>query len=426
MAKTLISREILPQVLGHLKKSEITLIVGARQTGKTVLLGMIRDWLQKMKVPPERIFYFNLDIFKDLEFFQDQAKFIEWLKEKTQKGKIYVLVDEAQRVPECPRFFKGVYDSGLNVKLILTGSSSLELKARLKESLVGRKRIFHLFSFSFLEFLEAKEKELAQRLKKDQKLSFLSKKRLIELFKEYALWGGYPRVVLARSKEEKLNILAEIYTSYIEKEIVGFLAIRNRLAFSNLVKLLAGQTGSLVNIAELSSSLKIDRHTIQSYLKALEETFIVSSLSPFFKNPRQEIIKQNKIYFLDGGLRNYAIENFKDFEKRLDKGQVLENALFKELFLRLGPFQKIRFWRTKQKAEIDFIILGKEEVIPVEIKSSLKKPQLSLGLQNFLKKYQPKRAFVLNLSLEEKTKFYQTKVEFILPFQLSKIFSKRK
>ena len=202
--KKFIPRQLFSAIAKHLVKPEMTLIVGARQTGKTVLLEMLQDQLLKQGLASkESIFYFNLDLFKDIEFFQSQTRFIEWIKENSQHRKIFIFIDEAQRTPECPRFFKGVYGSKLNAKLILTGSSSLELKARLKESLVGRKRIFHLYSFSFIEFLRAKNKDLAKRLEFTRKVSALTKKQLLQYFKEYAVWGGYPQVVLAKTKAEK-------------------------------------------------------------------------------------------------------------------------------------------------------------------------------------------------------------------------------
>jgi len=420
--KTIIEREIFPKVAAHLKKPEITLITGARQTGKTVLLGMLKEWLiREKKIAPENIFYFNLDIVKDWEFFQNQTKFIEFLKDHSQKQKIYVLVDEAQRVPDCSRFFKGVYDSHLNVKLVLTGSSSLELKTRLQESLAGRKRVFHLFSFSFTEFLQAKDKVLAGLLEKKSKISEISKKQILSLFKKYVVWGGYPRVVLSQTSQEKSDVLSDIYSSYIEKDVVGLLEIKNRLGFSNLVKLLAGQTGQLVNISELANLLNLDRATVERYLKALEETFIISPLMPYFKNPRQEIVKQNKIYFNDTGIRNYALDNFSSLSERQDSGLVLENTVFREILLSLSLFQKIRFWRTKQGAEVDFLILRGEKIVPIEVKSNLKKPSISLGLRNFIEKYAPEKAFVVNLSLEQRIKIKKTKVNFIYPFEIKKI-----
>lgn len=422
----IIEREIFSRVIAHLGKPEITLITGARQTGKTVLLGMLQQWLiKKKKIASENIFSFNLDIIKDWEFFQSQTKFIEFLKDRSQKQKIYVFVDEAQRVLDCSRFFKGVYDSKLNVKLVLTGSSSLELKTRFQESLAGRKQVFHLFSFSFTEFLQAKDNVLFALLAQKSKISELSKKQILSLFKEYIVWGGYPRVVLSRTSREKSDILADIYSSYIEKDIVGLLEIKNRLGFSDLVKFLAGQTGQLVNISELSNSLNLDRETIERYLKALEETFIITPLIPYFKNSRQEIVKQNKIYFNDTGIRNYALDNFSPLSERQDAGLVLENAVFREILLSLSLFQKIRFWRTKQGAEVDFLILKGGKIIPVEAKSNIRKPVISLGLRSFIEKYSSERAFVVNLSLEQKIKHKKTKVDFIYPFEIKKILQEK-
>jgi len=413
----IIQRQLFPKIITHVKKPEITLIVGARQVGKTVLLNMLKEWLMsKKKVSPKNILYFNLDIVRDWEFFQNQTNFIEFLKEQSQKEKIYVLVDEAQRVPDCSRFFKGVYDSNLNIKLILTGSTSLELKTRFKESLTGRKQVFHLYSFSFNEFLEAKDKKLVELFKKKNEISEISKKKILELFREYTVWGGYPRVVFAKTRQEKIAILAEIYSSYIEKDIVGLLEIKNRLGFSKLVKLLAGQIGQLVNVNELANSLNLDRETVERYLKALEETFIITPLLPYFKNPRQEIVKRNKIYFNDTGIRNYALENFSSLSERLDAGLLLENALFREILLALDIFQKIRFWRTKQGAEVDFLVLEREKIVPIEVKLNIKKPVISLSLRNFIKKYSPQKALVVNLSKEAKIKINKTNIYFLYPY----------
>lgn len=421
--KRFIPRNLLKDVVAHLESPEITLITGARQVGKTVLLQMLKDHLiENEKILPENIFYFNLDIVKDWEFFQEQNQLIEFLKTRSRKNKIYLFVDEAQRVPDCARFFKGVYDAQLPVKLILTGSSSLELKAGLKESLTGRKKTFSLFPFSFLEFLSAKNKPLSEMLRSGTKISPLDRKTLISFFQEYTIWGGYPRVLLAESEKEKIDILAEIYTSYIEKDIVGFLEIKNRIAFSKLVRLLSGQIGQLVNINELSTVLKLDRATVERYLLALQETFVIRPVLPYYKNPRQEIIKQNKIYFSDTGLRNYSHEEFRPLTEREDAGLLFENSIFNELQLFLGIFQKVRFWRTKQGAEVDFLILEKDNFLPLEIKLHLKTPAVSLSLRNFIKKYKPKKALVINLDLFDKEiKIDKTRIYFLHPYEIEKM-----
>ena len=148
--KEYINREIFDKIAAHLDKPEITLLTGSRQGGKTVLLEQLKSYLiSEKKILSENVLWYNLDLIQDWETFQSQSAFIEFLRGRSKQKKIYVFIDEAQKVPEAARFFKGVYDSKLNAKLVLTGSSSLEIKAKLKETLAGRKRIFHIPSFSF-------------------------------------------------------------------------------------------------------------------------------------------------------------------------------------------------------------------------------------------------------------------------------------
>ncbi|MBU2578776.1 ATP-binding protein [Patescibacteria group bacterium] len=419
-----IKRELFSDIIKHLGKPEMTLITGSRQVGKTILLLQLKDWLIREKnIASENIFYYNLDFIQDWQIFQDQTHFIEFLKDRSQKEKIYVFIDEAQKAKDAAKFFKGVYDSRFNVKLVLTGSSSLEIKTKIKESLAGRKIIFNLSPFCFLEFIAAQNKFLYQKLFLRKKIVVLDQNELLILFQKYIIFGGYPRVVLSKNEQEKLMLLKEINASYIEKDIIGFLEIKNKLAFSNLIKLLAGQIGQLVNIQEIAANLRIDRQTVERYIFALLQTFVTKDLLPYFRNSRQEIIKMSKIYFTDLGLRNLAIENFSKLNQRLDKGELLENAVFNELnFYLRNSLAKIRFWRTKQKAEVDFIIAKGNQLVPIEVKYSINKPKISLSLRNFIEKYQPKQGFVVNLSINNQSlKIKKTKVNFIYPFELNKI-----
>lgn len=417
-----VEREIFKEVAGHLNKPEITLITGSRQVGKTVLMEQLKeDLIKNKKISPDLIFSYNLDIVQDWEIFQSQSQFIELLKDRSQRHKIYVFVDEAQKVTEAARFFKGVYDSRINAKLVLTGSSSLEIKAKFKETLAGRKRIFHLPSFTYVEFLKVREKTLAKYLKRRKRLTLIDRKKLAALYKEYMTFGGYPRVVLSKGMEEKRSILQEIYSSYIEKDAIGFLKIKNKTAFNRLIKLLAAQIGQLVNIEELAVNLGIDRNTVERYILALEDTFIIKKISPYYKNPRQEIIKAGKIYFLDMGIRNLVLENFISFEEKSDKGLVLENAVFIELFFELrNKTGDIHFWRTKQGAEVDFVIERGLELLPIEVKYALKKETITTGLRSFIDKFQPKNAMMANLSIAGNniTK-NMTKIEFVFPFEIN-------
>jgi uncharacterized protein len=418
-----IKRDLFDEVVGHLDKPEITLVTGSRQVGKTVLLEQARDYLLKnRKVSPGSVFTFNLDIIQDWEILHDQTRFIELLRDRSRKQKIYVFIDEAQKVPEAARFFKGVFDAKIDAKLILTGSSSLEFKAKFKETLAGRKRIFQLSPFSFHEFLLVQDKYLSDCLKNQRKLTVVDQQRLLALFKNYMTFGGYPRVVLSEGLDEKRYILKEIYSSYIEKDAVGFFEIKNKTAYNRLIKLLAAQTGQLINIGELSAHLAIDRATVERYILALEDTFIIRKITPYFRNPRQEIIKAGKIYFMDLGIRNLALENFMPFDDKTDKGLILENAAFIELLRILSSrMGELHFWRTKQGAEVDFVIEQGLELLPVEVKSVVRKETIPTGLRSFIEKFNPDKAIITNLALHGKFAIAcNTRIDFVYPFLIEK------
>lgn len=417
-----VQRKIFSKIFKHLKKKEITIIIGPRQVGKTVMLKELQNALiVKNKVKIDSIFYFNLDIVSDRALFEDQSEFINFIKQRSQKQKIYLFIDEAQKVKNPGTFFKGVYDSDLNAKLILTGSSTLEIRSKIHESLTGRKRMFHLLPFVFSEILDYKKPQLAQLIR-NKKVNKYDQQNILKIFEDYCIWGGYPQVVLAKEVSEKQEYLKEIFSSYIEKDVIGFLRIENENNVIKLVKLLAGQIGNLINTSELSTLVATDRYTIDRYLNILTKTFITYSLLPFYINPRQEIIKANKIYFIDNGLRNLGLEKLSQpFSKREDKGNLLENIVLKELLaLKYENNFKIRFWRSKQKAEVDFIVEKGLDIIPVEVKSNLMNSKLEQSLIGFIERYNPKKAFVINLGYTGIRKIKNTKVFFIYPYEIEK------
>lgn len=418
-----IKRTIFPALIKHLDKSEITVLIGPRQVGKTVLLEQLQMYLKEQrKIDPALIFYFNLDVAQDREMFNSQTEFIKFLKQKSWREKIYIFIDEAQKVKEGGRFFKGIYDSRLNVKIILTGSSVLEIKAKMQESLTGRKRLFKLFPLSFLEILKAKNDNLYNLVLSKKNIIQYDHQQILNLFYEYCVFGGYPKVFLSPNWQEKTEILTEIYSSYIEKDIIGFLKIQNEQAFLKLIKLLASQTGNLINLNELAAIINTNRQTVERYLLNLEKTFIIYNLPPFFNNPRQEIIKASKIFFIDNGLRNLALNSLQplDINSRSDKGALLENIILKELLiLQSQKYFNLHFWRTKQKAEVDFIIEKGLKIIPLEVKSHLKLPKLSSSFLGFIQRYNPPQGLIVNLNYQGDKQVKQTKVHFIYPYELN-------
>lgn len=418
--KNLVQRDLFPQVIKHLEANEITLIVGPRQVGKTTLLSQLEDSLLQKGIPKNRILSFNLDLVTDRALFANQAEFIKFLKERIGREKLFVFVDEAQRVENAGIFFKGIYDLDLPVKFVLTGSSALEIKSKIHEPLTGRKLIFSLYPLSFQEYLAAKDISLAELPQKEE-LSTYTSERIAERLYEFVVWGGYPKIALQDNIETKEQFLKELYSSYVERDIIGFLEIKNTTAFTKLIAILSSQIGQLVNTQELSDTLNVERKTVEKYLDVLEKTFILERIPPFFRNTRKELTKMPKIYFLDTGLRNFALDDLKGYGQRQDKGQLLENALFSEL--RKATDAKFHYWRTKEKAEVDFVLEERfGEPVPIEVKASnLKSSEISRSFRSFLSAYKPKHAFVVNLGLRKTVKLDSTTVEFLLPYEASKI-----
>ncbi|MDO8515273.1 MAG: ATP-binding protein [bacterium] len=420
MGTLLVQRSQFAKIWAHLAENEITVILGPRQSGKTTLVKQLKDELINKEVTTsDKVFYFNLDVLSDREIFSDQSVFIRFLKNRVVDGqKLYIFVDEAQRIPESGIFFKGVYDLNLPVKIILTGSSSLEIKAKIAEPLTGRKRLFTLFPLSFPEILGFYDPDL---LKFQDSNDQYALEKIKNVFYKFCVTGGYPKVVLSLDSEKRADFLEEIFTSYLEKDVIGLAKIKDQYAFSKLVKIFSEEAGNLLNIEQTAQEINIKAETISKYLNVLEQTFVVKRIAPYFHSTRAEIRKMPKVYFIDTGLRGFTkdgrdFENT-DFLQRQDKGQILENMVFSEI-VKAG-FKEINFWRTKDGSEVDFIINTSAGLIPVEIKSSeLSDDNLTRSFSFFLDRYKPKLGYVVNLKQQSIRKIEDTEVRFVLPFQL--------
>lgn len=411
-----IPRDIVSKVFDWMDEPDILVILGPRQSGKTTALKKIILNLSA-STPPENIFYFNLDSGPIRELFSEAASFVRFIKDyQKEEGRVFVIADEVQRIENAGLFLKNLYDAQLDFKMIVSGSSSLEIKARIKEHLTGRKKLFHLLPLSFAEFIrrESLPSSLFDSDKLGEEQDRLYGQHLKSCLEEFAIFGGYPKVVLQKNPDKKIEELKEIYSSYIQKDVVDFLKVERSDVFNKLVALLAYQTGNLVKKEELSTSLASSWTTVGKYLQILTDTFVVNLLLPYFTNRRKEITQMPKVYFTDTGLRNYVCSSFSNLEMRPDKGAIIETVVLSELAKRLKEPQEIRFWRTQTKAEVDFVILKNRMPIPVEVKfSRLKKPAVTRSFRSFIDSYQPKQAIVLNSNLLAKARIKDTEVLFL-------------
>jgi len=406
----MIKRKLFKELVGHLPEKELSIIIGPRQAGKTTLMEQLQDYLHQKG---ERTLYLNLDIEWDRPHFDSQAALLGKIELEFGRQRAYIFIDEIQRKENAGLFLKGLFDLKLPYKFIVSASGSLELKAKIQESLVGRKRLFELTSISFEEFVNHKT---GYQYQDNLKAFFeIEKDKAHNLLIEYMNFGGFPRVILAPGKKEKTQIIDDIYRSTLEKDIAYLLKIDKPEAFNALIKVIASQIGNLLNYNELSSTLNLSYPTVKKYLWYVQKIYLLDLIAPFARNVRKEISKSPIPYFWDLGLRNYALDLFGHLSRPAEYSFVFENFIYLLLRRRLlSSATKLHFWRTKDKAEVDFIWESGRQLIPIEVKyRSLKKETVPRSLRSFISKYHPAAAYVVNLDFKKQITLGQTRLCFL-------------
>ena len=431
MEKQYFSRILLENLKKWIERREIFAIKGPRQSGKTTLLKMLQDWLIKeRRIEAENIIFITFEDRDILEKFSlDPKAYIKSFIGERKNERFYFLLDEFHYLKNGGQILKLLYDIFENIKFIITSSSSLELVGKTAKFLVGRVFSFELWQLNFEEFIKVKSSQLFNVYKEKSELvkNFILEGRdfslpekdifgkdFQRLFEEYVIWGGYPEVIKTNEEETKTIILKNIYDTYITRDIIELLKITDYSRFKTLLSLLASQIGNLINYNNLAKDTQTYFKEIKRYLSILEETYIISILKPFFTNKISELKKNPKVYFIDMGLRNYILGNFQGLLFRPDLGQIVENLIFSQLRFNQKDYYSLKYWRTLGKAEVDFILERKREIIPVEVKySSFNFPKISKGFRSFVSAYTPKSAVILTKNFWGELKINSTLIKFI-------------
>jgi hypothetical protein len=325
----IIERVLQKQIELRWDSGKVVLVLGPRQVGKTTL---IENFCKRFG----DYLYINGDDVDNRTILEDAGE--ARIRQIIGNNKL-IFIDEAQRIKNIGIILKIIHDRLKDVRVLVSGSSALEINNILNEPLTGRKWEYNLFPISWQElndhfgYLEA-TKQLETRL----------------------IYGMYPEVVTHTGDEK--NILKQLTGSYLYKDLLAYEGIRKPDLLDKLLVALALQVGSEVSYNELSQLLRIDRATVEQYISLLEKAFVVFRLNPFSRNLRNEINSSRKIYFFDNGIRNAVINNFNPLQLRQDTGALWENFMISErLKFNIYNEQNGRnyFWRTYQQQEIDYI-----------------------------------------------------------------------
>ena len=365
----MISRYIKKEILGSLlKPNTVVGIFGARRTGKTFLMQEIEKELGEkvLMVQGE-----NLDVSEVLS-----SQRLNQLKRFTE-GVNYLFIDEAQKIPNIGINLKLMTDNIPDLRILVSGSSSFDLRKNIGEPLTGRSHFFHLYPVAQMELEE----------------NFLQTKENLEL---RLVYGGYPQVITASSYKEQTAILSSIRDGYLLKDILELDNQKDSLFIFNLLRLIAFQIGNDISFSELASKLNVNKKTVMRYLELLEKCYVIFSLHGFSRNLRNEYTKSPRYYFWDNGIRNVLISNFNSLNLRDDIGKLWENYCISERLKKNHYRQQMvnhYFWRTYDQKEIDLIEEAGGNLTGFEFKWTESKPKIP---QHFLNSYEHSEYKVIN------------------------------
>ncbi len=351
----------IPRIhLQNLKKlllpNKVIVLAGARRVGKTTLIKKLIEELNSENALPLKILLINGDDIFERSFLESQS--IQKLKDFIGQNKI-LIIEEAQYISQIGLNLKLIVDHIPDIKIIITGSSSLNIAGEIGEPLTGRKFDLRLFPIAQME-LNLIENTAQTAANLENRLIF----------------GCYPEIVITADIELKKRLLKEIVNSYLLKDILQINGIKYSNKLISLLQRLALQIGQTISFNELGAQLGFNRKTIERYLDLLEKTYIIFRLQGFSRNLRKEISKNPKYYFWDTGIRNALLANFNPLHLRNDVGALWENYIISELLKKdeyRNRMASFYFWRTYDRQEIDLIEIFQGEIFAYEIKWAPKK-----------------------------------------------------
>ena len=319
----MIERNITSKFIEFTKKFPIVSLTGPRQSGKTTLLKHI--------LPDYR--YVSLENPDNRNFaIEDPNGFLKTYNQ-------FVIFDEVQRVPELFSYIQTKVDEDkIMGQYILSGSQNFLLLSQISQTLAGRVAVLKLLPFSYAELKNA---------------NLLSDDITINIFR-----GSYPATY-----DRQLNA-DEFYPSYLEtyiqRDVRNLLDIKDLRSFQIFIKLCAGRIGQPLNLSSLANDCGISSPTAKAWLSILESSFVVFTLSPYYRNFSKRLIKSPKLYFYDTGLACHLLNmaEAKQVETYYQRGSLFENAIIGELLknrLNQAKYQALYFWQDSNKNEIDLL-----------------------------------------------------------------------
>lgn len=342
-------REVDP----HVGEEAITDIVGPRRAGKTYLMFSIMK-----NLPRRSTIYVNLEDRRLLplreDYFNDIVELIHAEKVLGEHKKIYLFLDEVQRIPGWERYVRSIYDEFKGrMKIFVTGSSANLLSADYAKLLTGRHLTTVVLPLSFREFLTFKGLKIGKRTATEREESLIKR-----YFKEYMTYGGFPEVVLGKQKD---IMLSQLFNDIVSRDILSRADVRNENVMEEFSSFLAANVSNLLSFGKMtrffkSRGIKTSTPTLIQYFEHMKNAFLFFDNTIFSYKIRDQLQYPRKIYAMDNGIANLAGEE--------NLGNLCENTVAVELLRRK---ERTYYWKSRAGEEVDFIVREKGKVRALQV-----------------------------------------------------------
>lgn len=347
MKEKIVRKNYLNKLIKFKDTDVIKIVTGIRRCGKSVLLSQYIDYLKSIGIKDENIIFINFE-FLEYDSLKNYDVLYKYIKNKTINGKMYLLIDEIQEVDHFEKAIDSLFASG-HYDIYLTGSNSRLLSREISTLLSGRYVEIPILPFSFKEYLE---------------ITNLDKN---EAFKNYVLYGGLPYATQINDIETKLSYIEGIYNTVVLKDIIERKGITDSKLLNDILKYILDTVGNTISSKKIADTLtskgkKTSYNTVNNYLNALKEAFIIYEVERYDIRGKQRLNSLEKYYVVDLGFRTYVLNNIQS-----NYGSVLENIVYLEL-IRRGYHVNIG---KIDNLEIDFIATKNNEKIYLQVSSSV-------------------------------------------------------
>ncbi|MBI5142554.1 MAG: ATP-binding protein [Nitrospirae bacterium] len=356
----IINRSIFNDLASDISRRFISILIGPRQVGKTFLMRQLADECRRNGLMVQ---FLNLEDPDDMRLFSGSDDSVIGKLKAVEADVLFI--DEFHYLHNATRILKVLYDSGAKMKIFASGSSSMEIHKHLKESLAGRFRLTPVHPLFVREMSQLPEFSLD----------------------EYFRFGGLPGLIGESGASDKMALLKNVLQTYLLKDIKSLIREENIRAFNSLLYGIAWNQGQVVSMASLARDVGLSEPAVKHHLELMAQTFVCFPLDSYSGNIANELKKIKKYYLYDIGMRNSILNDFSALENRRDKGAIVESFVLLSVIKQLKANMEVKFWRTRQGDEVDFVLLKNRVPVPVEVKYRLSEPEVPDGMKKFLAKY---------------------------------------